>query len=89
MYASTGVEYEYTLGKHAPPSPVDQLLSLVTYGNAYRHADTGTKEWGAQVRSVLGPVPKMKDSKGNVSVAFEDYCEFAWLACFLHMVNFR
>ena len=89
MYSGKGDAYVYTMRVVTPPSPVDHLLSLTTFGNVYRHLDTGTKEWGSCIREEMGDPPKMRDGRGRVSDAFLDYCEYAWLACFFHMINFR
>ena len=73
----------------APPSTDDHCLSLVTFGNVYRHLDTGTKQWGAAIIEEMGPPPKLCTGNGELNPKFVDYCEYAWLACFFHMINFR
>ena len=44
------------LGKHATPPPHDNILDLVTSGNAYRHLDKADQEEGAAFRELVGMV---------------------------------
>ena len=57
MHSETVLTVEQGLqvdGKGVEPAPLDHTFAVTKSGNAYRHLDTGTQQFGAVVRNLLG-----------------------------------
>ena len=69
------------LGKHATPPPHDDILDLVTSGNAYRHLDKADQEEGAAFRELVGMVEGARPS--------DEQFERLLMLCLLRMGMFN
>ena len=69
------------LGKHATPPPHDNILDLVTSGNAYRHLDKADQEEGAAFRELVGMVEGARPS--------DEQFERLLMLCLLRMGMFN
>ena len=64
-----------------PKPPENHILELCSFGNAYRHLDTGTKADGKKFRDMVGLAADARPNKAQL--------ESLLLLCFLHMAGFN